>query len=149
MFSAQGLSRHVGAGFYFHIAPTELWIGGGLYRPEPDTLRSVREHIAKNHGLLEKIVGARPFKRIYGTLSGEQSTRMPRGYPADHPAEAYLRHKDWIGLRQLAPDLATNENFLDLLVESFETLHPLVEYLNEPILHQQRLRDRREQVLLF
>src|SRR6266571_7081769 len=45
-FSVRGLDRHEGAGFYFHIAPTELWIGGGVYRPAPDELRSVRDHIA-------------------------------------------------------------------------------------------------------
>src|SRR3989442_502273 len=45
-FAVRGLARHEGAGFYFHIAPTELWIGGGMYRPAPDELRSVRDHIA-------------------------------------------------------------------------------------------------------
>ena len=122
-----------GAGFYFHIAPTELWIGGGIYRPAADELRWVRDHIAENHGRLKKIVDARQFRKLFGELAGEQSSRMPRGYPSDHPAEHYLRHKDFLAARELAPAEATKSNFLKTLVESFRSMHPLIRFLNEPI----------------
>src|SRR5688572_17511320 len=70
-FSVKGFDRHEGAGFYFHIAPTELWIGGGIYRPPADELRTVRDHIAAHHERLDKIVESRQFKKLFGTLQGE------------------------------------------------------------------------------
>lgn len=146
-FSVRGLQRHEGAGFYFHIAPTELWIGGGIYRPVPDELRSVRDHIANNYEHLKKIVEARQFRKLFGTLSGEQSSRMPRGYPADHPAEHYLRHKDLLAARELAPAEGTKPNFLETLVESFRAMHPLIRFLNEPLLRRRQEIDRRERFL--
>jgi uncharacterized protein (TIGR02453 family) len=146
-FSVKGLDRHEGAGFYFHIAPTELWIGGGIYRPATDELRSVRDHIAANHERLDKIVEARPFRKLFGELQGEQSSRMPRGYPADHPAGHYLRFKDLLAARELKPADATKSDFFKTLVESFRAMHPLIRFLNEPIVRRRQERDRREQFL--
>ena len=146
-FSVKGLDRHEGAGFYFHIAPTELWIGGGIYRPATDELRSVRDHIATNHARLGKIVEARQFRKLVGTLQGEQSSRMPRGYPTDHPAENYLRFKDLLAARELKPTDATKPDFFKTLVESFRAMHPLIRFLNEPIVQRRGEKDRRERLL--
>jgi len=146
-FSVRGLDRHQGAGYYFHIAPTELWIGGGIYRPEPDELRVVREHIAANHHRLKKIVEARQFRKLFGALNGEQSSRMPRGYSAEHPAEHYLRYKDLLASRELSPADATKSEFLRTLVESFRGMHPLIHFLNEPILRKRGDMDRRNRFL--
>ena len=146
-FSVRGLDRHEGAGFYFHIAPTELWIGGGMWRPATDELRSVRDHIAANHERLRKIVEARQFRKLFGTLQGEQSSRMPRGYPAGHPAEHYLRYKDLLAARELKPEDATRPNFLGILAETFKGMNPLIRFLNEPILRRRQARDRHEQLL--
>jgi len=146
-FSVKGLDRHEGAGFYFHIAPTELWIGGGIYRPPTDELRSVRDHIAANHERLKKIVEAKQFRKLFGTLQGEQSSRMPRGYPANHPAENYLRFKDLLAARELKPTDATKPAFFETLVESFRAMHPLIRFLNEPIVQRRGEKDRRERLL--
>jgi uncharacterized protein (TIGR02453 family) len=146
-FSVRGLERHEGAGFYFHIAPTELWIGGGVYRPAPDKLRWVRDHIADEYGRLDKIVKARPFRELFGALSGEQSSRMPRGYSPDHPALHYLRHKDLLAARELAPEEATTQDFLATLVKTFKAMHPLIQFLNEPILRNHRVQERKAHFL--
>jgi uncharacterized protein (TIGR02453 family) len=146
-FSARGLARHEGAGFYFHIAPTELWIGGGIYRPVPDELRTVRNHIADSYERLSQIVEARQFRKLFGTLTGEQSSRMPRGYPASHPAEHYLRYKDLLAARELEPTEATKSSFLKTLVESFRAMHPLIRFLNEPILLRRQEKDRHDRFL--
>jgi len=146
-FSVKGLDRHEGAGFYFHISPADVFVGGGVYRPPADELRSVRNHIAANHVRLKKVVEARQFQKLFGSLSGEQSSRIPRGFPADHPAEHYLRFKDLLAARELKPADATSAKFFATLVESFRAMNPLIQFLNEPILRDRQARDRREKVL--
>src|SRR5262245_34863327 len=39
VFPRAGLGKHEGAGFYLHVSHSELFIGGGLYMPEPEDLR--------------------------------------------------------------------------------------------------------------
>src|SRR5205823_13261569 len=96
VFPRSGLGKHEGAGFYVHIAPTELLIGGGLYVPLPEDLAVVREHIATNAKSFLGIVDSRQFRKLFGTLGGEQLARVPRGFSPDHPAADYLRHKQFL-----------------------------------------------------
>lgn len=139
-FPVRGVEKHEGAGFYFHIAPTEVFVGGGIYRPLPDDLFAVRRHIAEKHSTLESIIGEGRFSRMFGGLQGEQLTRIPRGFPPDHPAADYLRYKQFLAARQIAPEQATSSGFVDVLARTFQTLHPLIAFLNEPILER---RDQR------
>src|SRR5437867_12901245 len=56
VFPRNGLGKHEGAGFYLHIDPSELLIGGGLYMPLPEHLSSVRQKISDDAGSFLKIV---------------------------------------------------------------------------------------------
>src|SRR5438105_9556659 len=93
VFPHSGLGKHEGAGFYLHIAPSELLIGGGLYMPLPEDLNSVRRYIAENPERFLAIVEGRKFRRTFGQLGGQQLSRVPRGFPADHLAMNYLKYK--------------------------------------------------------
>src|SRR5947209_6587562 len=81
VFPRSGLSKHEGAGFYLHIGPAELLIGGGLYMPFPEDLSAVRWHIAENPETFLAIVGGGKFRKMFGDLGGERLSRVPRGFP--------------------------------------------------------------------
>src|SRR5947207_637295 len=78
VFPCRGLPKHQGAGLYFHVSPTEVWIGGGMYAPDTSQLQAVREHIAKNVRRLRTIVESPSFRRTVGRLEGERLQRVPR-----------------------------------------------------------------------
>ena len=46
IFPHRELSKHGGAGLYFHVAPDQVFIGGGSYMPDPRQLYRVRRHMA-------------------------------------------------------------------------------------------------------
>ena len=52
-FPHRGLDKHQGAGLYLHIAPTEVFLGGGIYMPASEDLSAVRHHIAGNISQLQ------------------------------------------------------------------------------------------------
>src|SRR5215470_14679587 len=78
VFPRTGLGKHEGAGFYLHIAPSELLIGGGLYMPLPEDLSSVRQKISDDAGSFLKIVTNRHFRKMFGMVAGEKLSRVPR-----------------------------------------------------------------------
>src|SRR3989454_6138446 len=82
VFPRSGLGKHEGAGFYLHIAPKELLIGGGFYMPLPQDFKAVRNHIAQNPDTFLAILEQRSFPRTFGGLGGEQLSRVPRGFSA-------------------------------------------------------------------
>jgi uncharacterized protein (TIGR02453 family) len=133
-FPPRALPRHEGAGLYVEIAPGWVWMGGGLYMPPPESLYAIRERIATSHPKLHRLVTAREFRAVVGTLQGEQLTRVPRGYLKDHPAADYLRHKQFLGFREFEPAFATSDRFYPELLRTFKALTPLVRFLNTAIL---------------
>jgi uncharacterized protein (TIGR02453 family) len=142
-FSHRGLEKNRGAGFYLHITPSEFLIGGGLYSPETEDLAAVRHHIALHHKRLISILNARQFRRLFDGLSGEQLLRVPRGFPADHAAADFLRRKQFLVSRLLPAQIVTTPQFGSIVLGTFRTLHPLLQFLNEPIVRASDARLKR------
>jgi uncharacterized protein (TIGR02453 family) len=147
VFPRAGLGKHEGAGFYLHIAPSEVLIGGGLYMPFPEDLNVVRHKIASDGESLLKIVTNRQFRKLFGTVGGERLSRVPRGFPADHPVADYLKHKQYLVGRTFPPAVATTPSFYRLVLETFRAMLPFVRFLNDPILRERRLRERQDALL--
>jgi uncharacterized protein (TIGR02453 family) len=133
VFRTRDLPKPQGAGLYFEIAPGWVWIGGGMWRPEPPELVRIREHIAETWPEMRSITHAAGFRRRFEELSGETMTRVPRGYPSDHPAAEYLRHRQFYGGAEFPASLAHSREFYATLVATFKALMPLVRFLNEPL----------------
>jgi uncharacterized protein (TIGR02453 family) len=144
VFPDRRLGRMNGAGLYFEVAPTYVWIGGGIYAPDGPQLQAIREHIAANYKALDAIVGSREFKTI-GGLSGERTSRVPRGFARDHPASHYLQHKQLLGAREEPAAFATRPDFYRQLLGTFRAIVPLCMFINEPLVDRLKF-DRRPHV---
>jgi uncharacterized protein (TIGR02453 family) len=134
VFPCRGLARHEGAGLYFEIAPSWVWMGGGMYAPQPPQLLRVREHIAETWPEIQRIVKKKAFTSHVPALEGDRLTRVPRGFAADHPAADYLKHRQFLAGREFPADLATKESFYPTLLATFTALAPLISFLNEPLM---------------
>jgi uncharacterized protein (TIGR02453 family) len=135
-FPHRALGKAGGGGLYLEVAPTWVWIGGGLYMPETHELSAIRAHIATSHRALRRIVESRTFVSTVGELHGEQLTRVPRGYPRDHPAAHYLRFRQFLAGREYPAEFAFDPKFYRELVTVFRHVAPLVRFLNTPILER-------------
>jgi len=128
------LGKGGGAGMYFHISPDGVWVGGGMYAPEPPQLHRVREQIANNVQQFRSIVEAPSFKRgLDGGLEGEQLQRVPRGFPRDHEAAAYLRYRQFLAGKEFPATFATSPKFYSGMLDVYRTIAPLIRFLNEPL----------------
>jgi uncharacterized protein (TIGR02453 family) len=132
VFPWRGLARHEGAGLYFEIAPTWVWMGGGMYAPQPPQLVRVRTHIADTWPAIQRIAKNRTFTRVT-TLEGEKLRRVPRGFPADHAAAEYLKHRQFLAGREFPAELAVQRDFYPTLLSTFKAIVPLVAFLNTPL----------------
>lgn len=133
-FPSRRFPKGEGSGLYLEVAPTWVWMGGGLYMPSSSDLQLIREHIAAHHRKLHRIVTGAPFRRAVGRLEGERLSRVPRGYQKDHPAAEYLRYRQFLAGCEHEADFATSARFYPKLLSVFEAIVPLVRFLNEPLL---------------
>ena len=134
IFPCRGLGKHQGAGLYLEIAPQWVWVGGGMYAPEPSQLHAVREHIAARPRQLRAIVESPSFRRVVGSLEGDQLQRVPRGFPRDHEAADYLRFRQFLAGREFPASFAVSPRFYAGVLNVFRQVAPLTRFLNEPLL---------------
>ncbi|MGE5815025.1 MAG: DUF2461 domain-containing protein [Acidobacteriota bacterium] len=133
VFPSRHLPRHEGPGLYFEIAGGWVYAGGGIYMPQPETVQLLREHIATHYGRLARIISRRLFRSLFGELQGDKLTRMPRGFPADHPAGDLLKYRQMLVGREWPASFASSPRFYSELLRTFRTAAPLIRFLNEPI----------------
>ncbi len=91
-------------GGYFHLQPGEVYIGGGMWHPEPAWLASWRARVDSDSGGVRAAIGDPRFVKRFKDIHGDSFKRIPAGFPADHPEATLLKLKDvTFGLR-LADD---------------------------------------------
>ncbi len=126
-----GDAAHGGAGFYFHMAPTGSFCGGGIWMPPRPALNKIRQSLADDQEGFEEIVLSPGFKRRFGALDPEAMlTRMPRGFDPEHPAGTWLRHQSFTAGRELTNDEIQSAKLPDTLGKHFAAMAPFIRWLN-------------------
>jgi uncharacterized protein (TIGR02453 family) len=91
-------------GHYISLYADGLYVGAGLYRPDPSLLRRFRAAIDDNRTgrRMQAIVDALRRKG-YDVAAHETLSSAPRGYALDHPRIELLQMKDIFAGRLFAP----------------------------------------------
>ncbi len=138
IFPRRGLRKHGCGCFYFSVSSQEIEVAGGVYMPDAEELRLLRSYLVEAHEEFRERINARPLRTLMGTLQGEQLSRVPKGFPAHHPAAGLVRYKQWYFLAELDPALATTSKLLPEIVKRFRVMTPFVEFLNAPLRQARR-----------
>lgn len=88
-------------GYYVHVDPDQVFIGVGMWRPDSEPLRRIRERIAARPAEWQRTIGASRFRRHF-SLGGQTLKRPPRGFHADHECIEDIKRKDFIAVKDLA-----------------------------------------------
>jgi uncharacterized protein (TIGR02453 family) len=115
-------------GYYVHIDPNEVFIGVGMWRPEPEALHAIRSRIAVNSAAWKRTVGDKTFSRHF-ELGGEALTRPPRGFDKNHDCIGDIKRKSFLGTRELPRDDCLRPQFQRKVETSFRAAEPLMRFL--------------------
>jgi uncharacterized protein (TIGR02453 family) len=128
--------KSIFAGYYFHCEPGEAFVGGGLWAPMPPDLKKVRQEIDYCYDEFKKIVTSKKFKAVYGDLNkdpGIRLSKVPQGFEKESPAADYLKLKSYIAIKKIDDKELTSKGLLKITSEAYETLQPLVYFLNRSL----------------
>jgi uncharacterized protein (TIGR02453 family) len=124
------LGRDVHApGFYVHLAPGEVFVGGGLWMPEADALFKVRSTIAAKTAQWKRVANGRDFARRFGGVEGEGLTRPPKGFDPSHPAIEDLKRKSFHVMQNSSEKAAQSRSFVTEVADAFAASSPLMRFL--------------------
>lgn len=111
-------------GYYLRIEPGATMMAAGLHSPGKSTLAAIRAALLKDHGWLTRISGDLAG-RFPGGLGGDRLKRVPSGFPADHAASDFLRHKGFVVSQPFSDKSALSADLPQLAAESFAAAVPL------------------------
>lgn len=134
---------HFGAGFdkrpntgdfYVEIGIERSMFAGGLWRPDPKRLKSIREAIDYDGEELKKILNKKSFKRCFGGLYEDEKLKSaPKGFSNDHPHIDLLRNKTFAVATEFSTDLVLQDTFEEFLVATYMEMLPFRRYLNHAL----------------
>jgi len=115
--------------FYLHLQPGGSFIGAGIWHPEPETQRIIRQFIFDNPNTWKNVTQAPVLRRRFALDDSEKLTRPPRGFPADFECIDDLKHRNWVLLRHLDDAVMTGARLRQTLMKDLHMLAPFVDYL--------------------
>ncbi len=123
-----------GPGYYIHIQPGSSFVGGGIWQPEAEQLKAIRQEIDYNGSAFRKIVESPSFKTTFGQLSSEDQLKTaPKGYPADHELIDFIKLKSFVVSRTFSDKALQESNFVRNVTDTFEKMYPLIVFLRNAI----------------
>lgn len=119
-------------GIYFHIANDECFVGAGIWKPESQSLKRIREHVRENPSVYQKAIANKKFSALYA-LFDDRLKSAPRGYSKDEPMLDELRRRSYLGGANLTPAQIQSPELVGLIVERVRAAKPLMAFLCEAL----------------
>jgi uncharacterized protein (TIGR02453 family) len=133
-FIARGGRKSSFPGYYFHFEPGESMLAGGVYQPDPDTLKLLRNEVYYHSQDLKSIFEKPSFKKYFEQLGDfDKMKKAPKDFPADFPDIDLLKYRSYI-VSQIIPDrIVTSDNYQKQVLEMVKELQPFMAFLNRAI----------------
>ena len=118
-------------GYYLHLDPDKSFVGCGVWMPQPDVIKALRQSIYDNIEEFIEILNNPEFKRNFPTLTDEgKMKKIPLGFPADFPYAEILKNKSFLVDYELTNEDLNSDNFIQIITNLSRTSHPFLSFLN-------------------
>jgi len=115
-------------GYYVHIEPGRVFLGAGMWLPDSEPLRNIRERIAAKPAQWKRTMGDAKFKRHF-KLGGESLKRPPRGFDKEHECIEDIKRKSFIAVQETSADACLNPRFQQRVETAFKNAVPYMKFL--------------------
>jgi len=121
-----------GPGYYFHVAPDEMFLSGGIYQPDPVLLKSIRQEIFYNIKEFKTILRSKEFSKYFSGIDEYNKTKLPpRDIPADFPDIDLLKNRSYTVSWGLNEKLLHSEKLFSTTVLVYKAMLPYNEFLRK------------------
>ncbi len=117
-------------GYYLHVEPGNSFLAGGVFRPESENLKAIRNEIYFNLSEFESIIEDVSFKSLFGFIHGDKLKRPPIGFPKEFVGIEYLKFKDFTLVHAINDSQVESNTFVDDAAIVFEAMIPFNSFLN-------------------
>jgi uncharacterized protein (TIGR02453 family) len=118
-------------GYYLHLDPDGCFIAVGVWGPEPDLLKELRQSVFDNIDEFNEIRNNPEFSKFFTSFFDEDKLKtVPRGFPKDFPDAELLKLKHYIVEHILTDFEMKSEHFAATIASIAKNAYPLNKFLN-------------------
>ncbi len=128
-YVANGGRKSILPGYYIQFEPGASFFGGGIYCPQADVLKKVRNEIAVFPEDLSAILEKPAFKQTFGELWPDKLKSAPKGFAKDHLAIELIKYKSYTVTSNLTDAQCMASTFDVKLNDAIKKLRPLNDFL--------------------
>lgn len=114
--------------FYLHLEPGQCFIGGGLWHPQPDTVKRVRNFMLSNPASWKKATRGAAFRKVF-EMDGESLSRPPQGYDPQHELIEDLKRKDFVATASLTEAQLCAPDAMKTVLKHYAQTAPMIDWL--------------------
>ncbi len=115
--------------FYLHVQPGESFVGGGLWHPQPETLKRIRAYLLNNPASWKSATRSATFRKTFGDLGGDSLSRPPKGFDPAHELIEDLKRKDYVCGAPLDDEALLSPDLLKTVLRHHKLASPLIDWL--------------------
>lgn len=115
--------------YYLHLQPDNCFIAAGIWHPQPEALRRIRQFIVDNPASWKRAAHAPAFRRRYDFGSEDMLSRPPRGFEPGFEFIEDLKHRNFIVLRGIDDATITEPRLRPALEKDLQAMAPFMDYL--------------------
>ncbi len=133
-FIARGGRKSENGGYYFHLEPGNSLLAGGIWMPQPDLLKAIRNEIYHNTEEFIQIIKSGEFKKYFDSIDNESVLKtVPKDYPKDWPHIDLLKYKSYTVSTPLPEAILTGPDLSVYTSKVFKALFPFNKFLNQVV----------------
>ena len=118
-------------GMYLHIENEASFVGGGFWEPNNEDLLRIRKELELYASDLREIIGDATFKKMFGTLEGEELKTAPKNFDKTHPDIDLIRKKQYLLTRKFSNKEVLSPNFKEEVIATFTAMRPFFNYMSD------------------
>lgn len=130
-YIARGGRKSLRSGYYIHLEPDGAFISVGIWSPEPQILKALRQSVYDNIEELDEIRLNPEFARYFPAFfEGDKLKNVPKEFPKDFPQAELLKLKHYFVEYPLNQKILSSSDFVSQVVARFKAAYPLNQFLN-------------------
>jgi len=129
--AASGGRKSERGGYYLHLEPGDSFLSVGVWMPQPNVLKALRQSVFDNIEELNEIRSDAKFSRYFNNFYDDDALKkLPAGFPKDFPEADLLKLKHYLVDYKLTDDFLASENFITNVLTAFKAGYPFNRFFN-------------------
>ena len=131
-------------GYYIHLQPDQCLFAGGIWCPNNDLLRALRNEVLANYEEVEDLFANPQVSKYFQDFDTDQMLKkVPQGFSADFVHADWLKRKAYTFSTRLTNEQVCSDDFLDLVTDISRAAKPINDFLNYTFEEYGEFPDRR------